>query len=176
MCRSTNSVSEERIVSITIVFDLFLLVHHNLIFRCPHNFSRTGFIAYSQDQFFAWSAYDGPFRHGGGRIVIDARLYAILSVAFQYIVLSGTDCVWSTAVSNAVSKVGHPASKERSQVWHGGNYILFTREEWISTCLVLEEIISVFFPYPNVELDCSPKHKQCWISVSICDHSDLSHS
>lgn len=50
--------------------------------------------------------------------MIDARLYTILSVAFEYVVLGGSDSVRSTAVSDAVSKVGHPASEERSQERH----------------------------------------------------------
>lgn len=64
--------------------------------------------------------------------MIDAGLYAILSVTFEYVVLGGTDSVRSTAVSDTVSKVGHPASEKGSQEWHRGNYILFIKVKDVS--------------------------------------------
>ena len=159
-----------------VIFDRFIFVHHNLIFRCPHNFSRAEFITSSQNKLFARSTHHGSLRYGGGGVVIDAGLYTILSVAFQYVVLGGMNCVWSTAVSDTVSKVGHPASEERSQVWYRGNYVLFNHEDHVSLYRGAKWLNERVLPYADVELNRSPKHKQRWISVSICNHSNLSQS
>lgn len=175
MCTITSPVWTKRVVSI-IIFDRLILVHHNLIFRCPQNFSRTEFIAGSQNKLFARSTYHGSLRCGGCRIVIDAWLHAILSVAFQYVVLRGMDCVWSTAVSDTVSKVGHPTSEERSQVWHGGNDILLSHGDHVSIYRGTKWWNKLVLPYADIELNRSPKHKQCWIPVPIRNHSDLSQS